>query len=65
MLTAALREGLDDESWKSILSRCREELKIYKKHLAPVMFEKLKQKQIERSLREHFHLPEFSLLHCE
>lgn len=65
MLTVALREKLDDECWKSIQAECRNELKIYKKHLTPATFEKLKQKQIERSLREYFHLPEFSLLHCQ
>lgn len=65
MLTRALREDLDDETWNSILVQCRKDLKIYRKHLAPAMFERLRQKQLERNLREHFHLPEFSLLHCE
>jgi hypothetical protein len=65
MLTESLREDLDDETWKTILTECRKELKIYRRHLAPEMFERLKQKQIERSIREHFHLPDFSLLHCE
>ncbi|MGW8182134.1 MAG: hypothetical protein ACWGQW_25680 [bacterium] len=65
MLTEALKENLDSDTWKAIQSKCREEMKVYKKHLAPDMFEKLKRKHLERSLREHFHLPEFSLLHCE
>jgi len=64
MLTSALREDLDEKTWKSILAACRKEVRIYKKHLTPTMFERLKQKQIERSLRDHFHLPDFSLLHC-
>ena len=65
MLTEALRDELNDETWKMLLKGCQEELKIYKRHLAPDMFKRLKQKQIERSLIEHFHLPEFSLLRCE
>jgi len=65
MLTEALRGDLDDDVWKAILAECREELKIYKKHLSPAMFEKLRQKHLERSLREYFNLPELNLLHCE
>jgi hypothetical protein len=64
-LTDALRRELKDETWKAILRDSRKAVKIYRKHVAPAMFEKLKQKQIERSLREYFDLPEFSLLHCE
>jgi len=65
MLTGALRARLDDRTWKSIQAESRNDLKIYRKHLAPATFERLRQKQIERSLREYFDLPEFSLLHCE
>ena len=65
MLTEALQDELDDETWQRILKDSRQELKIYKKHLAPDMFERLRQKQIERRLIEHFNLPEFSLLHYE
>jgi len=65
MLTEALRESLDDATWKKIVAECRDELKIYKKHLSREMFEQFRQKQIERALRKHFDLPEFSLLHCE
>ena len=65
MLTEALKEDLEIDTLKAIQSECREELKVYKKHLAPDLFEKLEQKHLERNLREHFRLPEFSLLHCE
>jgi hypothetical protein len=65
MLTDGLRKELSDDCWKSILTESQQAVKIYKKHLAPNMFERLKQKQIEKTLREYFDLPEFSLLHLE
>ena len=64
VLVRTLRTDLDSTVWKGIQTASRKELKIYKKHLSAEMFERIKEKQIERSLRDYFDLPEFSLLSC-
>ena len=65
LLTRWLQGELERAVWKEIQAESRKELKIYKKHLSAEMFEKIREKQLERRIREYFDLPEFSLLSCD
>jgi hypothetical protein len=61
-LTASLREGLSLEASKTIVKSATDELKVYKKRISKEQWAQLKKKNIERHFREHFDVPEFSLL---
>lgn len=61
-LVDRLCRDLDDELLRNLLAEVRSELKIYKNRLDPEMYKKLERRHLERKVREHFGLPEFSVL---
>lgn len=61
-LVERLCRELDAELLKGLESDVQGELKIYKKRLDPEMYKKLERRHLERKVREHFGLPEFSIL---
>lgn len=64
-LADRLLEEMDPQEAKELRREVRKEVRIYKKRLAPETFERLRQNYLQRRVREHFDLPEFSLLELQ
>ncbi len=60
-----LQGYLEKDELKKVKAECREELKVYRKHVSKEVFGQLQTKQLEKKLWERFGLPDFSLLSVE
>ncbi|RPJ57978.1 MAG: hypothetical protein EHM23_18860 [Acidobacteria bacterium] len=62
VLAIGLEERLEPERLDALRAEVKAETKIYKKHLAKEMYERLKQGYLQKKLLAEFGLPEFTLL---
>ncbi|MFB3903407.1 MAG: hypothetical protein ACE15E_08135 [Acidobacteriota bacterium] len=62
VLARGFEEQLDPKRLEELKVEVKAETKIYKKHLAKEMYERLKQGYLQRKLLAEFGLPEFTLL---
>jgi len=62
LLLPVLEDSLPDAVRKEIDRQCRQELKQYRQNLAPEMYDKIMTNFRMKRIREHFRLPDFSLL---
>lgn len=62
VLAKGLQEQLEPSRFDELKAEVKAETKIYKKHLAKEMYERLKQGYLQRKLLAEYGLPEFTLL---
>lgn len=62
LLTEALRRQLPDPAREQINKQVTDELRAHRKRLGKEMYQRLEQTYLGRRVREHFSLPEFSIL---
>ena len=61
ILLDGAQRALDESRLKQFQKEAKQELKIYKKKVAPEMYARIEQNFIKRKIRQEFKLPEFTL----